>query len=126
VEKQAGHTLRALPEVDERRQHQRVEPQGATVDVLQSGGTETFDIDNLSEGGALIAGRVVVDLSTTLELRIQLPGLAAFVLPARVLRHVPRAGKEYTAVMFLLSSDQLTQWISDIVLQGLRAAFPDL
>jgi len=41
-------------------------------------------------------------------------------------RHVPRAGKEYTAVMFLLSSDQLTQWISDIVLQGLRAAFPDL
>ena len=126
MEKPSGSALRSVPEVDERRQYQRVEPQGATVDAVLSGTPASFDIDNLSEGGALIAGKLAVETGTTVDLRVNLPGSAAILLPARVLRHVPRAGREYTAVMFLSSSEQLTQWISDVVLQGLRAAFPDL
>jgi hypothetical protein len=126
VKKQTGSFLRAVPEVDERRQHQRVEPQGATVDLVISGQPVAFAIDNLSEGGALVAGRIALDPNSAFELRIQLPGAAPIPMWARVLRYVPRAGQEYTALLFLSPSQALANWISDVVLQGLRAAFPEL
>ena len=120
----------AVPEVDERRQYQRVEPQGATVDAGLSDQSATqpatFDIDNLSAGGALIAGRINAPVGSVLDLRVNLPGMSSVTLSARLLRHVPRPGCEYTAVMFLSPSETLETWISDIVLQGVRAAFPEL
>ena len=126
MERQTGGNLRAVPEVDERREHQRVEPEGATVEAVLDAGTATFDIDNLSEGGALIAGKLAADVGTIVDLRVHLPGASVIVLPAFVLRYVPRAGREYTAVKFLSRSETLANWISDVVLQGLRAAFPEL
>ena len=126
VKSKTGSYLRALPEVDERRQHQRVEPQGASVDLSLSGQPVAFPIENLSEGGALIAGRIALDPTSAFELRIQLPGAAPIPMWARVLRHVPRAGLDCTAVLFLSSSDALSNWISEVVLEGLRAAFPEL
>jgi len=126
VKKQTGSFLRAVPEVDERRQHQRIEPHGATVDLTQSGQPVVFPIDNLSEGGALIAGKITIDPASAFELRIQLPGGTPIQVWARVLRHVPRGGQEYTALLFLSSSDALAHWISEVVLEGLRAAFPEL
>lgn len=114
----------AVPEVDERREHQRVEPRGATAETVLSGQTLTFGIDNLSEGGALIAGRIAGELHSRVELRIRLPGAPPIPMPARLLRYVPRGGQDYTAVMFLAPSDALTHWISDVVLEGLRSAFP--
>jgi hypothetical protein len=126
VKKQTGGVLRALPEVDERRQHQRIEPQGATVDLTISGQPVAFAIDNLSEGGALVAGRIALDPTSAFELSIQLPGAAPIPIWARVLRYVPRGGQEYTALLFLSSSEALAEWISEVVLQGLRAAFPEL
>ena len=126
VKKQTGSFLRAAPEVDERRQHQRVEPLGGTVELVMSGQPATFSIDNLSEGGALIAGKITIDPASAFELRINLPGAAAIPIWGRVLRHMPRAGAEYTAVSFLSSSPSLANWISEVVLEGLRAAFPEL
>jgi len=126
MERQTGGKLRAVPEVDERRHYQRVEPEGATVVAALPTGTATFAIDNLSEGGALIAGKIAVEAGGIVDLCVQLPGLSAIGVRARVLRHVPRADHEYTAVMFLSSSEALAHWISDVVLEGLRAAFPDL
>ena len=126
MKKQTGSFLRAAPEVDERRQHQRIAPQGGTIDLTQSGQAMVFPIDNLSEGGALVAGKITVDPTSAFELRIQLPGGGPIQVWARVLRHVPRAGQEYTALLFLSSSDALANWISEVVLEGLRAAFPEL
>jgi hypothetical protein len=126
VKSQTGSFLRALPEVDERRQHQRVEVEGATIEAFLPRETITLAIDNLSEGGALIAGRIEVELGSSVEMRVHLPGIAAITLTARVLRHVPRGGKDCSAVMFLTSSDLLAHWITELVLQGLRAAFPEL
>jgi PilZ domain len=126
VDKVTGSGLRAVLEVDDRRQHQRVEPEGGTVEAQIAGKTVIFAIDNLSEGGALIAGRLEVDQGASCELRIALPGIAPIVLTARIVRHVTRLPVDYTAVMFLTSSDLLAHWISEIVLQGLRAAFPEL
>ncbi len=114
-----------MPEVDERRQYQRVEPEGARVEAVLSGQVIVLDIDNLSEGGALIAGRLDMEGGVTLDLRLMLPGLAPFSLPARVLRHLSRAGVEFTAVTFLSASNTLSHWIGGLVLEGLYAAFPD-
>ena len=126
MKKQTGSFLRAAPEVDERRQYQRVEPQGATVELVMSGQPATFGIDNLSEGGALIAGKILIDPTSAFELRINLPGATAIPMWGRVLRHMPRPAGEYTAVLFLSSSPSLANWISEVVLEGLRAAFPEL
>jgi hypothetical protein len=117
---------RRQPEVDDRRQHQRIEPEGATVEVAVMGQPVTFDIDNLSEGGALIAGRVDVPLGAVVDMLLRLPDASPIATSGRVLRHMPRGGKEFTAVVFQQPSDDLRSWISEIVLQGLKAAFPEL
>jgi hypothetical protein len=126
VEKQLGGGLRVVPQVDERRQYQRVEPQGAKVEGQVAGKPIAYDIDNLSEGGALIAGRLDLEQGASCDLQIALPGMAPIPLKARIVRHVARPQGDYTAVMFLTPSEQLAHWISDIVLQGLRTAFPEL
>jgi hypothetical protein len=126
VEKLAEQAPDVVPEVDERRQYQRVEPEGATITMIVSGETVTFDIDNLSEGGALIAGRIGAPIGSVVDLRVNLPELLPIPLQARLLRYVPQAGGEYTAVMFLSVSELVANWISDLVLQGLREAFPEL
>jgi hypothetical protein len=126
VKKLAEQALDVVPDADERRQYQRVAPEGATVTVIVSGLTVTFDIGNLSEGGALIAGRIAAPVGSVIDLRVNLPELLPIPLQARLLRYVPQAGGEYTAVMFLSASELLANWISEIVLQGLRAAFPEL
>jgi hypothetical protein len=126
VEKLAEQALPVFAETDERREYQRVDPEGATVTVIVSSETLTFGIDNLSEGGALIAGRIGAPIGSVIDLRVNLPELLPIPLQARQLRYVPQAGGEYTAVMFLSSSELLASWISDVVLQGLRAAFPEL
>jgi hypothetical protein len=126
VEKYLGGRLRVVSELDERRQYQRVESQGATVEAQVAGKTIALGIDNLSEGGALIAGRLDLEQGACCELQIALPGIAPIPLTARIIRHVARPQGDYTAVMFLTSSDLLVHWISDVVLEGLRAAFPEL
>ena len=126
MEKHVGGGLRVVPEVDERRQYQRVEPEGATIEAQVAGKTIALGIDNLSEGGALIAGRLDLEQGASCELQVALPGIAPILLTARIIRHVPRPQGDYTAVMFLTSSDLLAHWITEIVLAGLRAAFPEL
>ncbi|HET6146324.1 MAG TPA: PilZ domain-containing protein [Polyangia bacterium] len=126
MKEQTGSFVRAVPEVDERRRHQRVESQGASIELSLSGQPLAFTIDNLSEGGALIAGRIPLDRDLAFELHIQLPGGAPIHMWARVVRYTLRAGQDFTALLFLSSSDELAHWISDVVLQGLRAAFPEL
>jgi hypothetical protein len=126
VDKLAEHALGVVPDADERRQYQRVEPEGATATIIVAAATVTFDIDNLSEGGALIAGRIGSAIGSVVDLRVNVPELLPIPLQARLLRYVPQAGGEYTAVMFLSASELLANWISEVVLQGLRAAFPEL
>jgi PilZ domain len=125
VESDSGRRLRSIPEVDDRRQYQRVEPEGARIEASLSGKVVALDIDNLSEGGALLAGRLDMEGGVTLNLRLLLPGVAPFSLPARVLRHLSRAGRDFTAVTFLTGSSELSHWISELVLEGLYAAFPE-
>jgi hypothetical protein len=129
VEKESISAATAL-EPDERRQHQRIEPEGATVQLAGRDGTPplSFEIDNLSEGGALIVGRMESPAGegATLQLSILLAGAAPIPMPVRVIRNVSRGGKDFTALMFLRDSPELGHWIEDVVLQGLRAAFPEL
>jgi hypothetical protein len=127
VEKQHRGVASALA-VDERRQHQRVVPEGATVrlETPDRSLVALFNVDNLSEGGALIAGRIDVEPGTTVNIEICLAGVPPFAVPARILRHVGRGESHSTALMFLRESPELSQWIGDLVLQGLRAAFPEI
>jgi hypothetical protein len=124
VEKRVQAPARPVLEVDDRRQHQRIEPAGATVELTLEGQTRRFDIDNLSEGGALIHGRIEVPLGTSVRLTIALPDLAPIPIQARVLRHMLRGGKDHTALVFAESSDDLRDWIGEVVLRALHAAFP--
>jgi hypothetical protein len=112
--------------VDDRRAHPRIEPEGATADVVVMGVVTMFDVDNLSEGGALVQGRIDVPLGTIVDLSLHLPDAPSIAMSARVQRHTPRGDKEFTALVFQKPSDALKNWISDIVLQGLRAAFPEI
>ena len=99
---------------DERRQYQRIELKGATVEVPLSVGSARFAILNVSGGGALIAGRINVEPGAEIVLTVHVPDFAAIPVAVRVLRHVQHGGGEHTAVMFRAPSDILAQWITEV------------
>ena len=125
TEKEIRSATATMLAVDERRQHQRIEPEGGMVEVALAGETARFKIENLSEGGALVQGGLELALGTVLDIWISLPGAAPISITARVLRHTFGGGRDCTAMVFLRTSDELRDWISELVLQGLRAAFPE-
>jgi hypothetical protein len=103
-----------MSDADERRQHQRIELKGATVEVPLSIGSARFAILNVSGGGALIAGRIDAEPGAEIVLIVHVPDFAAIPVPVRILRHVQHRGGEHTAVMFRAQSDILAQWIKEV------------
>jgi hypothetical protein len=111
---------------DNRRRHERVAIDDAFADVIVGGESHRYVIDNLSEGGALLAGPIAGPVGTQVMLKIFLQNLDPVDVSARIVRHESSDGNTYIAVCFTASVAKLRDAIHELVLQALTQFFPDM
>ena len=108
-------------EGDDRRMHQRIEIPDAEVEVVLGDSRRRLGLDSMSEGGALIAGKIDRPVGTVVQLVIRLARLAPVATTAKIMRHQGPPGEEKTAVAFQDLAPALREHVHELVLRAWSA-----
>jgi PilZ domain len=103
----------------ERRRGSRASPVGSAIVMTRTSYVGTYELENLSEGGALLVGEagLAVGEQVTILLQLRLQS-RRFAIEAFVVRHARQGDRRVFAIHFMNPSDEVTGQIRHAVHQA--------
>ncbi|MBI2894166.1 MAG: PilZ domain-containing protein [Deltaproteobacteria bacterium] len=117
-----GPAIRPRQRGVERRAHPRRQVVAAATVFTDQGCIGPLVVDNLSAGGAILAGHAGPPIDTAARVLLQLPGRALIAMPARVVRSSDGDGGPSFAIAFSNVSAAIEDTIQEAVLSALESS----